>query len=294
MLYGFDEADEDLTLLPMAARRALDHAGRKLSRNGWTSLSVERRRKLCALGASRDVDVEAVREALTLARPPAEEIAPGQDPSSTEVPAEVSSAFGPSRPITSAVWSSLLPLDRYALSKIAARGRPDRLAAAYGEIIGATAVSTHLGPRGGARMVDVGEKAETRRTAIATTRVVMSTEAFEKLKSGNVAKGDVLGTARVAGILAAKRTPELIPLCHPIALSKVNVEFALEEKDKSVQVSVQAEAVDRTGVEMEALVGASVAALTIYDMLKSVDRGMTIGPTRLTAKTGGRSGDFSA
>lgn len=293
MLYGFDEVDEHLTLLPMAARRALDHAGRKLSRNGWTSLSVERRRKLCALGASRDVDVEAVQEALTLARPPAEETAPSEDPYSTEVPDDVRAAFGPSMPITTAVWSSLLPLDRYALSKIATRGRPDRLAAAYQEIIGATAVSTHLGPRGGARMVDVGDKPETRRTATVTTRVVMSSDAFEKLKSGSVAKGDVLGTARVAGILASKRTPELIPLCHPIALSKVSVEFSLLEKDKAVEVTVRAEAVDRTGVEMEALVGASVAALTIYDMLKSIDRGMTIGPTHLVSKTGGRSGDFS-
>jgi cyclic pyranopterin phosphate synthase len=121
----------------------------------------------------------------------------------------------------------------------------------------------------------------------------MSAEAFQKLRTADVAKGDVLGTARVAGIMGAKRTADLIPLCHPIALSKVTVEFELEEAERAVQVVAIAEAVDRTGVEMEALVAASVAALTIYDMLKGIDRAMVIGPTLLLEKSGGRSGDFS-
>lgn len=143
-------------------------------------------------------------------------------------------------------------------------------------------------------MVNVGEKPETRRTAVARSRVTMSAAAFEKLEAHSVAKGDVLGAARIAGIMGSKRTADLIPLCHPVSLSKVTVDFEVDRERRTVDITAEAEALDRTGVEMEALVAASVAALTIYDMLKSVDRGMTIGPTRLLKKTGGRSGDFSA
>ncbi|HEX4335336.1 MAG TPA: cyclic pyranopterin monophosphate synthase MoaC [Polyangiaceae bacterium] len=154
-------------------------------------------------------------------------------------------------------------------------------------------MSTHLGPQGGARMVDVGQKATTLRRAVSRTEVTMNAEAYDRLRAHEVAKGDVLGVARVAGIMAGKRTSDLIPLCHPIALSKLTVDFELDDDARAVRVVGTAEALDRTGVEMESLVAVSVAALTIYDMLKSVDRAIVIGPTRLIEKSGGRSGSFA-
>jgi cyclic pyranopterin phosphate synthase len=204
----------------------------------------------------------------------------------------VADAFGAERPISAAVWGSLTPLDRYALAKVADRARPERIAAAYAEIVGQTAVSTHVAASGGARMVDVAEKATTHRRAEAESAVTMSAVAFARLAAADVAKGDVLGTARIAGIMAAKKTHALIPLCHPIALTKVTVDLALDSAARAVRITAVAEATDRTGVEMEALVAASVAALTVYDMLKSIDRGMTMGPTELASKSGGRSGDY--
>ena len=142
-------------------------------------------------------------------------------------------------------------------------------------------------------MVDVAEKAPTHRRAVAESTVTMSAAAFERLRAADVAKGDVLGTARLAGIMGAKRTSELIPLCHPVALSKVTVDLELDDAARAVHIVAVAEAIDRTGVEMEALVAASVAGLTVYDMLKGVDRAMVIGPTVLVEKSGGRSGAFS-
>jgi cyclic pyranopterin monophosphate synthase len=141
--------------------------------------------------------------------------------------------------------------------------------------------------------VDVGEKLPTVRRAVSRSEVRMSREAFERLSALDSAKGDVIGTARIAGIMAAKRTPDLIPLCHPIALSKVTVDFELDEAACAVRIKATVEAVDRTGVEMEAMVAASIAGLTIYDMLKSVDRGMVLGPTELHEKSGGRSGPYA-
>ncbi len=151
---------------------------------------------------------------------------------------------------------------------------------------------THLNAQGEARMVDVSAKTPTTREALATARVSMSAEAFKALTDGNAKKGDVLGTARVAGILAAKRTAELIPLCHPLPLAKVAVEF--EMKDDAVVILTTAKTRAETGVEMEALTAASVAALTIYDMLKAVDKGMIISEIRLLRKTGGKSGIYAA
>jgi cyclic pyranopterin phosphate synthase len=290
--YRFDEVDETLELLPMAARRALDHAGRRLGREGWTSLPVALRRQVVALGGARGVDVELVHEAMALARPSPDEVDPRGDPPSDAPPREVSEALGPERPLSAAVWSGLSPLDRYSLVKVVSRGRPERVAAAYDEIVGHSAVSTHLAAGGGARMVDVAGKPASVRRAVASSEVSMSEEAFERLSRANVAKGDVLGTARVAGILSAKRTPELIPLCHVVLLSKVTVDFELDDQTRSVSIRATAEALDRTGVEMEALVAASVAALTVYDMMKSIDRAMVIGPTQLLEKSGGRTGDF--
>ncbi|HEY2514145.1 MAG TPA: cyclic pyranopterin monophosphate synthase MoaC [Polyangiaceae bacterium] len=151
-------------------------------------------------------------------------------------------------------------------------------------------LSTHLDARGQAHMVDVGAKEVTARRAVARGRVAMEAATLARLRAGDVAKGDVLATARIAGIQAAKRTSELIPLCHAIALSRVTVDFAFDEG--GVVIEAAAEARDRTGVEMEALTAASVAALTVYDMLKSVDRGMRIA-VELVSKSGGKTGEWT-
>ncbi len=150
---------------------------------------------------------------------------------------------------------------------------------------------THLDAQGRARMVDVGDKDVTDREAVASAVVRMRAETLAMLRGGHAPKGDVLAAARIAGIQAAKKTPELIPLCHAIALSGVEVSFEWIDRD-AVRVEAKARARDRTGVEMEALTAASVAALTIYDMLKAVDRGMTIELVRLEEKRGGRSGHW--
>jgi len=143
-------------------------------------------------------------------------------------------------------------------------------------------------------MVDVGDKPATVREATAEGRVVMAPETLALILAGDAKKGDVLGTARIAGIMAAKRTHELIPLCHPLALSKVSVELTPDEALPGVVVTAMARVTGPTGVEMEALTAVSVACLTVYDMTKAVDRGMRIEGVRLLAKSGGRSGDFRA
>jgi cyclic pyranopterin phosphate synthase len=148
---------------------------------------------------------------------------------------------------------------------------------------------THLTRDGNARMVDVGAKDVTVRRALARARVTMSPETFAKLSAGDTKKGDVLAAVRIAGIQAAKRTPELIPLCHVVNLTKVEIDVTLEAG--CVIIEAHAHARDRTGVEMEAMVAASVAALTLYDMLKAVDRGMSY-EVCLVEKSGGKSGDF--
>ncbi len=292
VLFAFDGIDEKLELLPLAARRALDHVGLKLSREGWRSLALGTRQTLVELGSAPEVDLLAVRERLSGAEPQPVAIEASRDPDTSEPPAELVRALGPEQPLSGAVWSALGPLERYALTKTAASRSPDRLALGYAELVGVSAFSTHLGARGGARMVGVSEKAVTTRRAAAESRVSMSAEAFAKLEHADAPKGDVLGTARIAGIQAAKRTWELIPLCHPLALTRADVGFELEHDALAVNIRASVEAIDRTGVEMEALTMASVAALTIYDMLKAFDRGMQIGPTRLVEKSGGRSGDF--
>ena len=149
---------------------------------------------------------------------------------------------------------------------------------------------THLDAQGRARMVDVAEKPRTRRTAVARGRIRMAPEVARAVARQAVGKGDVLGVARVAGIQAAKRTPDLVPLCHGLDLSSVRVDFEVEAE--SVGIAARVEAVDRTGVEMEALTACAVAALTIYDMCKSLDRSMTIGDIALWEKAGGRSGVY--
>jgi len=151
---------------------------------------------------------------------------------------------------------------------------------------------THLDESGAARMVDVSTKADTAREAVAEGRIEMSTSALAAIRDGTTKKGDVLAVARVAGIMATKKTSELIPLCHPIALSSVTVDFVLGES--AITASATARTTGPTGVEMEALTAVSVALLTLYDMAKAIDRGMRIEGVRLLTKTGGKSGDWTA
>ena len=151
---------------------------------------------------------------------------------------------------------------------------------------------SHVAAEGRARMVDVSDKAETDRIAIAGARVVMKRETLARIEAGEIAKGDVLATARLAGIMAAKRTAELIPLCHPLALTSVGVELTCSRERTAVEITATCRLRGRTGVEMEALTAASVAALTIYDMCKAIDRAMVVTDLRLLRKSGGNSGDF--
>ena len=151
---------------------------------------------------------------------------------------------------------------------------------------------THLDTAGAAHIVDVADKPATLRKAVARGRITMAPDALDAVRDASAKKGDVLAVSRIAGIMAAKQVPSLIPLCHTVALSSVAVEFALG--DDGIEVVATATCTDRTGVEMEAMTAVSVALLTIYDMVKSIDRGMTIGDIRLIRKTGGKSGDWSA
>ena len=153
---------------------------------------------------------------------------------------------------------------------------------------------THVDSAGNARMVDVGGKPETSRTAVAAGRITMSPHCFAMVAQGRAKKGDVLGVAQVAGIMATKRTADLIPLCHTLRLTKSAVEFTLLPEDHAVEAVCTVSCQGQTGVEMEALTGVSVALLTVYDMCKAVDRGMVMGDIRLLEKHGGKSGDFYA
>ena len=153
---------------------------------------------------------------------------------------------------------------------------------------------THFDAQGQAHMVDVGEKAETHRVAVASGTIRMLPATLKKILEGSAKKGDVLGVARIAAIQGSKRTSELIPLCHPIPLTRIAVEFEVDQANAAVTCKVTAQTVGRTGVEMEALTATSVALLTVYDMCKAVDRGMEISGIRLLEKAGGKSGHWSA
>ncbi len=153
---------------------------------------------------------------------------------------------------------------------------------------------SHINERGEARMVDVSDKATTSRTAIAEGFVAMIAETLALVESGTAQKGDVLATARIAGIMAAKKTHELIPLCHPLAITKATVDFDLSHTPPGIHITAEVRVTGPTGVEMEALTAVSVACLTIYDMLKAADKGMVISNVRLLEKTGGRSGVYRA
>jgi cyclic pyranopterin monophosphate synthase len=153
---------------------------------------------------------------------------------------------------------------------------------------------THFDKEGKARMVDVSDKAETERSATAKGSVIMQPATLALIKDGGVKKGDVLSVARLAGIMGAKRTPDLIPLCHPLALTSVQVDLTLDEARNAVDISATCKLTGKTGVEMEALTAVSVAALTVYDMCKAVDKAMQIVDIRLTHKSGGKSGTYDS
>lgn len=152
---------------------------------------------------------------------------------------------------------------------------------------------THFDEKGRARMVDVGDKSVTRRTAAAAGRVLVNERTFALIRDGGMKKGDVLATAQIAGIMGAKRTPDLIPMCHPILIDGIRLELSLNEEDLAVEILAEVSCEGRTGVEMEALTAVSAAALTVYDMCKAVQRDMEITDIRLVKKTGGIHGDYS-
>ena len=152
---------------------------------------------------------------------------------------------------------------------------------------------THFNEQGRAKMVDVGEKPESKRTATAMAKVLVSPETFALIKSGGMKKGDVLTVAQIAGVMGAKRTPEIIPMCHPIALTGINLDLQLNETEYAVEIRATVSCSGKTGVEMEALTAASVAALTVYDMCKAVQKDIVITDICLLEKTGGVHGDFS-
>lgn len=152
---------------------------------------------------------------------------------------------------------------------------------------------THFDREGNAVMVDVSDKRETERVAVASSKVMVSAETMEKIKDGKIGKGDVLGVARVAGIMASKQTSNLIPMCHPLLISKSTVDFNLDFEESSIEVISTVKITGKTGVEMEALTSCQIAALTIYDMCKAIDKRMIITNTHLVSKRGGKSGDFN-
>lgn len=308
-----DEIGPDLDLVPLAARRALDHAGVHLPLEGWRSLPLELRQRILQAGAVEDVDATLVATIAAQAVPSARLVEPVFDPTRLRLPEGLSPEAGVDQPL----WSSLSGLARFALAHAAKRaerrGDPGILTTAVELLTSRSTMpspdlghvapepppapqppqlSTHIGPTGDVRMVDVADKQPTRRLAVATSRVRMRAETIERLLRGDTPKGEVLATARIAGIMAAKRTPDIIPMCHGIALSHVEVQIEIDKPSSTVGITARAEAIDRTGVEMEAMVAASIAALTMYDMLKGIDREMVVEQVMLVEKSGGRSGHF--
>jgi cyclic pyranopterin monophosphate synthase len=292
-IYAFEEIDEWLDAIPLAARRALDACGAKVTAVAWRRMRSGARVAITSLGSDKKVDMPRVRDLLVEEDVPYETVTAVMEPPAGGVSADLARALGEARPLDAARWRTLAPLDRYALVRLARRGRSERLRRAYDEILADHAgrpISTHLDAKGEVHMVDVGNKDVTARVAIARAEVRMMPETLARLRAGATPKGDVLATARVAAIQAAKRTSDLIPLCHAIALTRVEVDIRTDERSLTVEVRVEAR--DRTGVEMEAMVGASTGALTIYDMLKGIDRGMTFGVS-LLEKSGGKSGAWT-
>jgi cyclic pyranopterin phosphate synthase len=287
-IYAFERIARDLPFMPLSARRTLDAIGQHLSLEGWLSLPVGDRWRLVRAGSDERVEPEA-EALLAHATPQAGPSAVLAEPDPRSVPPGLLAALGASRPLHNDLWANLDPLGRYSLVKCTEK--PERLAAAYDEIVG-TGVSRmpHLTAAGHAHMVNVGSKAITARAAIASASVRSLPAVVSAVAGGAIPKGDVLAAARIAGLLAAKRTAELIPLCHPVSTTSAAIDFDLAPTEGTIRVRAAVEAIDRTGVEMEAMVAASVAALTIYDMIKGIDRWASIDAVRLEEKRGGKSG----
>lgn len=287
-VYPFERIDDALAFIPLAARRVLDAVGSKLSLEGWLSLPIDDRRRLVSAGAAERVD-HAAAAVMDVAIPGPTRCPSEAEPDETQPPRALVLALSDGRPLDESTWRSLRPLDRYTLVKVASR--PEKLALAYDHIVGVAL--SHLEPGGGARMVHVGEKSESRRCAVASACVRTTRRVVDAIAMGTTAKGDVLAVARVAGILAAKRTSELIPLCHPVRTTHAAIDFEPNAERGELRVRATIDAVDCTGVEMEAMMAASVASLTVYDMIKSADRWATIEAVRLEAKSGGKSGEVT-
>jgi len=295
-LLSFDDARTDLVWMPFAARRALDAGGIRLSLEDWQRLPLPLRWQLVELGSARAVAPESVHALLRDQEVAPSSIEPWFEPEQLPSLLCALATWGPA---LESAWPDLGGLERYALVKIAettkhtTEERSARLEKACRALLGPnTGRLTHLNSRGEAQLVDVTRKLASERRAVAGGSIRMRAETLRLLQEGRTPKGDVLATARLAGILAAKRTPEWIPLCHAVALTAVEVSLVLDSELPGVTIEATARAYDRTGVEMEALVAVSAAGLTLYDMLKAVDREMVVGEIRLLAKSGGRSGEF--
>ncbi len=380
LVFFFEETGDDWSFMPLAARRALDRGGFRLSLEGWQSLGMDDRRRLVAAGADDDVDAALVERVVERSAVPASRIKPVDDPSPSTPPEQIAERVEAGRVVDAAAWSQLRALDRYALVHVmrrsiahddpsrldraiaaivpvgtAPRGRlptpplsaafvapsastrpssapppaatpephpvrtassariprvgtpPRQPSTAEMQAVGPSSVlppasvrppppavvSTHVDENGRAQMVDVGEKAVTHRRATATGTVKMRSETAHLVAKNEIPKGEVLSTARVAAIQAAKRASELIPLCHPVAVTKIEVHLDVEASAGRIHVTAVVEAHDRTGVEMEALTAVSVGCLTVYDMLKGIDRDIVIGELRLLSKSGGRNGPYT-
>jgi cyclic pyranopterin phosphate synthase len=294
-VYAFEAIGDSLDFEPLAARRAFAVSGCRLDVQAWRKLAHEGRLEIVRIGSSEKVDVAKVR-ALAFGVPHAEEDATS-DPDAESVPPLLVRALPAGQMIPDAAWRALTPLDRWALVALASAAPSmldralDEIARTPGRSAGPRRLSTHLTDAGEVHMVDVTAKEVTTRTAVACARVHMSEETFGRLAQRDTPKGAVLATARIAGIQAAKRTWELIPLCHSLALTSVDVDIDLIGGG-IVEVRARCEARDRTGVEMEAMVAATTAALTIYDMLKGIDRTIRF-EVELLEKAGGRSGRWT-
>jgi cyclic pyranopterin monophosphate synthase len=395
-VYSFEGLLPELESPPIAARRALDHAGLRLSVEAWRSLPLDERHRVTLAGVADRVDAELVASALRRASPPPQRISPASDPDPSGPPEALAKALEPTRAIDPKRWARLRAVDRYALAhtyrRAVARSAFSILGDAFDAVLAASAappplaavpqspapavpyqpagfyssapearevrdirearearelreattarggydasraaytpapppvqephapradaarpaydppgrgfatfpppagtLSNHLNQAGEVHMVDVARKPKTERRAIAKGSVYMRPETLMRLTSREAPKGEVLATARVAAVMASKRTHEIIPLCHSVALTHLDVTIEIDAAASAVHVSATADAYDRTGCEMEAMVAVSTACLTIYDMLKGIDRDMVIADVKLMEKSGGRSGHY--
>lgn len=361
-VYAFEGLLPELESPPIAARRALDHAGLRLPVEAWRSLSLEDRQRVTIAGVADRVDADLVASLLHHATPTPQRISPVHDPDPAGPPETLAKALEPTRAIDPKRWARLRAVDRYALAhtyrRAVARSAFSILGDAFDVVLAASteapasagprpspassgeahrdplgigalstdsgrfgrpppsppaqeiaspdaprlgfttapppagSLSNHLNQAGEVHMVDVARKPKTERRAIARGSVFMRPETLQRLVSRDAPKGEVLATARVAAVTAAKRTHELIPLCHLVALTHLDVGVEIDAGASAVHVTATADAYDRTGCEMEAMIAVSTACLTIYDMLKGIDRDMVISDMKLMEKSGGRSGHY--